>query len=150
LALEDLDLDPAEAHVVAGLAWIENLVAGLDAFCLASHCGHDPRSAGCRRRRRSRQDQAEARLRLVRDRLDHDELVERLERQVDGGLFDHALTIRGSLARIAATALDLRLRNAKRRTSRETNRACRGNACRVCDDSRRGVGPDSCTTDEAG
>ena len=88
---ENLHVDPAEADVVARVPRIQHLVAGVDARRIAPDRGDDPGSArrglGCR----CRKDEAGARLRLVRHGLDDDELVERLERDVDAaGLLDHA------------------------------------------------------------
>ncbi len=94
VALDDLDLDPAEPDLVARLARVEHLVAGLDPRDVGAHRRDDARAAGCSRGRRGGEDQAGARLRLVARRLDDEVLVERLEGDVHAmRVLDHARTI---------------------------------------------------------
>src|SRR5262245_46602029 len=95
LALQDLHVDAAEAHVVARVPRIEHLVTGLDAAHVRADCGDDSGSAGSGLRRGGGEDEACPCLRLVGDRLHDDELVERFQRDVDPArLVDHGRTIR--------------------------------------------------------
>ena len=93
-SLEDSHLDPTEPDLVAGVPGVEHLVTRIHACHVASNCGDDSRAThdGCGSR--CREDEARACLGLVRDGLDDDEIVERLQCDVDAsGLFDHPLTI---------------------------------------------------------
>ena len=83
VALDDLHLDPAEAHLEARLARVEHLVARLDARDVGADRRDDAGSAGGRRGGRGGEDQAGPGLGLVGRRLDDEVLVERLERDVD-------------------------------------------------------------------
>ena len=79
--LTHLDLDPAEPHLVARLAWVQHLVTGLDPGDVGADRRDDARAARRGRRCRSGEDQPRAGLRLVARRLDDEVLVERLERR---------------------------------------------------------------------
>src|SRR5580765_4170873 len=81
-AADHLHGGAGETDVEAGLAGEEDLVAGLDAAGLGADSGDDPRLAAGLRARGD--DQPVAGLRLLVARLDHDVVVERLER--DGGM----------------------------------------------------------------
>jgi hypothetical protein len=66
---------------VAGVAGEQDLVSGLDAGRVAADRGHDARAAV--RLGGGRDDQTHVRLRLLVRGLDDDEVIERLQRQVD-------------------------------------------------------------------
>ena len=79
VASQELHRGAAEPHVVAGVLRKEHLVAGIDADRVGSDRRHDRRAAACLRARR--EDQSALRLHVLVDRLERDEVVERLERQ---------------------------------------------------------------------
>jgi hypothetical protein len=80
-APHDLHRCSRQPHLVARVARKEDFVSGLDAARVGADGRHDARAAV--RLGRRREDQPERRLRLLVRGLDDDEVVERLERQVD-------------------------------------------------------------------
>src|SRR6266536_2740981 len=78
---QDAHCRARQPHFVAGVGREEDLVARLDPYAFRPDGGDDAGAAvGLRR---GRNDQAQVRLRLLVRGLDHDEVVERLEREVD-------------------------------------------------------------------
>src|SRR5262249_33653400 len=109
LALQDTYLDPTEANLEARVPRVQDLVTGVDARDVASHRRDDPGAARDCGSGRGGKDQPGSRLRLIGHRLHDDELVERLERDVDAPrLLDHAHTIRGCCVSVTS-ALDSHL-----------------------------------------
>src|SRR6476620_6206857 len=104
-ALQDADAvrGADEPHVEAGVAREEHLVAGLDRGHVGADRGDD---AGAHLQRLVRRhDQAARELGLV-ERLDHEVVVERLERRVVGDRmpFEHGIRILASCAWPATTS----------------------------------------------
>jgi hypothetical protein len=110
-SLQHSHLDSTEPDLVTGVPGVEHLVARIHACHVASNCGDDSRATHDGRGNRCREDEARARLGLVRDGLDDDEIVERLQCDVDASrLFDHPLTI-DRAERLAPSIPTIRCRN---------------------------------------